>query len=258
MRLSLIVPVYNSELILEELNKRILQICKKMELQDDFELLLINDCSVDSSWEKIKILSKSYSYIKGINLSENFGQHNAIMAGFNNCKGNFIITLDDDLQHPPEFILEILEKLKTFDVCYTNYRNRKHRFWKKFVSKVNNIVSSFLLSKPLEIYMSSYRGLTRDIINEIIKYKNPDVYIDGLILNTSTNIGMITVDHHPRRNGRSNYNFKKLLVLWSNMLLNFSFLPFRIASPFGIILKFLVRIFRKKTLKPQFKIIEIL
>lgn len=258
MYLSIIVPVYNSENILYELSDRIFKACKQINLRDNFELLLINDCSIDNSWNKIKFLSKTNNHIKGINLSENFGQHNAIMAGFNNCKGDFIITMDDDLQHPPEFISKILDNLKISDVCYTNYRKRKHARWKTTVSKINNFVSSFLLSKPLNIYMSSYRGLRRFIIDDIIKYKDPEVYIDGLILSSTNNIKMITVDHHPRKEGKSNYDLKKLLILWSNMLINFSFFPIRIVSPFGILLKYFVKIFRKKTLKPQYEIIEIL
>ena len=83
------------------------------------------------------------------------------MAGFNYCNGNFIVTMDDDLQHPPEYVPEIVEQLKSYDVCYTNYINRKHLGWKKAVSNLNNIVSSFLLSKPLNIYMSSFRGLKK-------------------------------------------------------------------------------------------------
>ena len=172
---------------------------------------MINDFSKDDSWEKIKKLSKNYSYIKGINLSENFGQHNALMAGLNYSNGDCVITLDDDLQHPPEFFPNIFEQLKIFDVCYTNYKNRKHMIWKKAVSKINNVVSSFLLNKPLKIYMSSFRGLNKKIVLEIIKFKDPNVYLDGLIIKTTKNIGIITVEHHERFKGESNYDLKDFL-----------------------------------------------
>ena len=173
-----------------------------------------------------------------INLAENFGQHNAIMAGFNNCVGDFIITIDDDLQHQPEFIPDILKTLREFnkDVCYTNYKNRKHIGWKRLVSNLNNIVSSFILNKPLEVYMSSYRGLTKKLKTEIINYKQSNVYIDGLIILYAKKIGMINIDHKARKYGESYYNLKKLFILWSNMFLNFSFFPFRSASIFGIII----------------------
>ena len=218
MRVSIIVPVYNSSPILEELVQRIALTMKSLNLENNYELLLINDASEDDSWKTITLLIKQFTFIKGINLSENFGQHNAIMAGLNNCHGDYIITIDDDLQHSPEFFPDILNVLKTKDVCYTNYKNRKHIGWKKFVSKLNNVISSFILNKPLRIYMSSYRGMVKKIQLQIIQFKKSDVYIDGLIKNSTKNIGMISVDHHARKIGESNYNLKKLLILWSNMI----------------------------------------
>jgi undecaprenyl-phosphate 4-deoxy-4-formamido-L-arabinose transferase len=258
MNVSIIIPVYNSSLMLVELCERIFKIMKKLNLQNNFELILINDYSFDDSWQKIKHLSNQNFYIKGINLSENFGQHNAIMAGLNNCSGEFIITIDDDLQHPPEYIPAILKELNNYDVCYTNYRNRKHVGWKKFVSKLNNIVSSFILDKPLKVYMSSFRGFTKTINQKLINFKEKDIYLDGLIIKYTKNIAMITVDHQERKIGESNYNFKKLFILWSNMILNFSFFPFRVASIFGITLKIFIKLFRKKSGKPQFIIKEII
>ena len=156
MKISIIIPVYNSEQILEELIERINNVLKQIYLKESSEIIMVNDFSMDGSWEKIKDLSKKNSNIKGLNLTENFGQHNALLAGLHLCSGDNIITLDDDLQHPPEFFPDILEKLKEHEVCYTNYKNRKHLTWKKIVSKINNVVSSFLLNKPLNVYMSSF------------------------------------------------------------------------------------------------------
>ena len=130
MKISIVVPVFNSSDILDELVIRIKNVLEKSDYKDNFELILINDFSSDNSWIKIKNLRKKYFFIKGINLRENFGQHNAIMAGLNNLSGDYVITLDDDLQHPPEYIPNIIEKLNDFDVCYTNYKNRKHIGWK--------------------------------------------------------------------------------------------------------------------------------
>ena len=163
MKVSIIVPVYNSSSMLEELVQRVNKTMSNLDFENDYELLLINDCSEDNSWKTIVRLIEQFPFIKGINLTENFGQHNAIMAGLNICIGEYIITIDDDLQHPPEFFSNILNKLKTQDVCYTNYKNRKHIGWKKFVSNLNNIISSFILNKPLKIYMSSYRGMVKKI-----------------------------------------------------------------------------------------------
>jgi len=256
IKVSIIVPVFNSSEILDELNQRVFKIMKNINLLNNFELIMINDFSNDKSWEKIKELSTKYNYLKGINLTENFGQHNAIMAGFNNCIGELIITIDDDLQHPPEFLPDIIDKLNSYDVCYTNYRKRKHIIWKKIISNINNIISSFLLNKPLKIYMSSFRGLKKKVVLNIIKFKKPDVYIDGLILRSTKNIAMITVDHNARKSGSSNYTLKKLFILWSNMIIDFSFYPLRFASVFGLILKFFITVIRKKNVKPQYEIKE--
>ena len=125
------------------------------------------------------------------------------------------------------------------------------------IVNLNNVISSFILNKPLRIYMSSYRGMVKKIQLQIIQFKKSDVYIDGLIINSTKNIGMINVDHHARKLGESNYNLKKLLILWSNMILNFSFQPFRMASIFGIILKLITKLIRKKNNKKQFEILEI-
>ena len=255
MKLSIVIPVYNSSKIIDELVARILNSIKNLNLYNSFELILVNDFSSDKSWERILYFAKEYPFIKGFNLDDNYGQHNAIMAGLNNAQGDFIITMDDDLQHSPEFFPKILDKLIKYDVCYTNYKNRKHSFWKKIVSIINNIVSSFLLDKPIKIYMSSFRGINKKIVKEIINYKGPNVYLDGLIIISTKNIGMIEVDHFARRIGESNYTLKKLFLLWSNMVLNFSFLPFRPVSIFGLIIKFIIKIFRKQNNKSQFKIL---
>ena len=256
MKLSIIVPVYNSSDILHKLHERILRVITKMNLVNNFELILINDFSKDNSWKSIETLARNSNHIVGINLVENFGQHNALMAGLNYAKGDYVITLDDDLQHPPESIPDIIDQLKSFDVCYTNYKNRQHVNWKKVVSYINNVVSSFLLNKSLKIYMSSFRGLKKNIVSEIIKFKEPDVYLDGLIIGSTKKIGIITVEHFTRYSGNSNYNLKKLLILWSNMLMNFRFFPFRLASIPGIVLKFIIKNFRKKNTKQQYKILE--
>ena len=126
------------------------------------------------------------------------------------------------------------------------------------MSDINNFISSSLLNKPINIYMSSFRGIRKNIIKKIINYKKPDIYLDGIIINSTKNIGMISVDHYARKFGESNYDLKRLLKLWSNMVLNFSFYPIRFGSFFGILLKFLVKILRKKNTRPQFEIKEFL
>ena len=254
--LSIVIPVYNSQNILPKLINSIFSILKKKKII--FEIFLVNDFSQDNSWEVIKYLSSNYKFVKGIDLSTNFGQHNAIMAALNQCNGKNVITIDDDFQHSPNNIIDIYQELlKGFDVCYVNYLERKHEKWKIFFSYISNIISSFLLNKPLTIYCSSYKGFKKNVLKEIIKYKKSNVYIDGLILNFTRNISMISVPHYPRLEGKSNYNFSKLFCLWCNMTENFPIKPFRLATFVGFFLKMIIILFKKKSKhKKQYVIVN--
>ena len=255
MNLSIIVPVYNSSKILKVLVKRI----KKNLRTKNYEIIFINDASLDNSWNEIKKISKKNKKVKGINLSENFGQHSAIFAGLKYAKGKKIITMDDDLQHPPESIEDIMSKLNKHDLCYTIYLKRKHIFWKRSVSWVNNIFSSFLFNKPIHIYFSSFRGFDVKLLNQIVKDRNPIVFIDGLLLRYAKKICTIKVRHKKRFSGDSNYKFKNLFSLWFDMISNYHFYPIRIGSFVGMFSKIiilLIRILSRKNKVVQYKIKE--
>ncbi len=174
----------------------------------------------------------------------------------------FSITMDDDLQHPPESIEDIYNKLiKNYDACYVNYIDRQHPVWKIFVSWLNNVVSSYLMRKPLKIYTSSFKGFKRNVLQEIIKYQGSKVFLDGLILKATKNISVIFVPHHKRLSGKSNYDFKKLISLWSNMAINFPVYPIRLSTFFVIIIKYLILIYRNnfyrnEKIKNQYSIKE--
>ena len=156
MQLSIIIPVYNSAKIIPLLVKKIKNnINKKIK---KYELILINDSSIDNSWNTILKMSKRNKFIKGINLKNNFGQHTAIFVGLKFANGSKIITMDDDLQHSPKFILKIYDALNKYDLCYSIYSKRQYGLIKKFISYLNNLFSSILFNKSTKIYLSSYRG----------------------------------------------------------------------------------------------------
>jgi undecaprenyl-phosphate 4-deoxy-4-formamido-L-arabinose transferase len=166
--------------------------------------------------------------------------------------------MDDDLQHPPQYIGEIIEQLiNGFEVCYTNYINRKHVFWKHFVSWINNIISSHLLNKPYKLYLSSFRGIKRNILNRIIKNKKNNIYIDSTILKISPKITSIKINHQARFQGESTYSFTKLVNLWLNMASDSSVRPLRFFSFFVLIFQ-LTLSFKKSENKnlEQYKVIE--
>lgn len=235
--LSIVVPVYRSAQILPQLVDQIhAEMCKE-GLVDSFELLLVNDASTDSSWEVIRSLALKYTFIKGISLRRNFGQHNAIMAGLNYVNGDFVILMDDDLQHPPNAIGDMVRALtEGYDVCYTNYLNRQHVIWKKLGSRFNDWVATHLLGKPKGLYLSSFKAIRKEVVEEIVKYDGPYAYIDGLILDVTRFITTIPIEHQARHEGEGNYNLRRSFSLWLKMATSFSVLPLRLASYAGFAL----------------------
>ena len=248
MKLSIIIPVYNSYKILEKLSYEINYYLESI-LKNDFELIFINDCSTDQSWIVIKKLATKYNFVKGINLEYNVGQHGAIFIGLTKCNGDKIIIMDDDLQHPPSYLLSIYKKLEHCDACYTVYKKRKHVLWKILISYTNNIFSSLIFNKSFNIYLSSLKGINKNVKDNSINFV-PDIpFIDSLILKNAEKILNIDIVHQNRLEGTSNYNLKKLFILWFDMIENFHFYPIRFGSIIGIfsyLFVKIIRIFKKK------------
>lgn len=235
--LSIVVPVYNSARILPQLVDQVHAEMCKVGMVDSFELLLVNDASPDISWQVIRSLAQQHAFIKGVSLRRNFGQHNAIMAGLHYASGDFIVLMDDDLQHPPNAIGNMIRALAGgYDVCYTNYLNRQHAIWKRLGSQFNDWVATHLLGKPKGLYLSSFKAIRREVVDEIVKYDGPYAYIDGLILDVTRSITSIDIEHQARHEGEGNYNLSRSLSLWLKMATSFSVLPLRLASYAGFAL----------------------
>lgn len=216
MKLSIIIPVYNSSKILNALIKSIYKnLFKKCEF---LEVILVNDFSKDNSWETIKELKKEYKFIKGINLKENYGQHSAIFCGLKHFKGENVVCMDDDLQHDPEHIVKMVDQLKKYDVCYVKYKKREHNIYKILVSKLNNIVSSFLMNKSTKIYTSSFKCFNKKIGKKIASSNDAFIFLDYWIFKYTKNITSIFVTHNKRFLGQTNYGFRQLITLWSKMV----------------------------------------
>lgn len=256
--LSIVVPVYRSAQILPQLVEQIhAEMCKE-GLSDSFELLLVNDASPDNSWHIIRSLAAEHPFIRGISLRRNFGQHNAIMAGLNHVRGDFVVLMDDDLQHPPHAIGNMVHALaEGYDVCYTNYVNRQHALWKKLGSRFNDWVATRLLGKPKGLYLSSFKGLRKEVAQEVVKYDGPYAYVDGLILDVTRSITTIDIEHQERHEGEGNYNLSRSISLWMKMATSFSVLPLRLATYAGfalaaLSLAMIVFIVVQKMLHPEF------
>jgi len=237
MKLSLVVPVYRSQNILAHLVEEVQSAMNASGFNGDFELLLVNDNSPDDSWRVICELARVHPFIRGVSLRKNFGQHGATMAGLNYARGEIVVIMDDDLQHPPAEILKIVNAIEAgYDVCYTRYTGRQHARWKIIGSWFNDRVATVFLDKPKGLYLSSFKAIRREVAHEVVKYDGPYAYLDGLILETTRSITAVDIAHQTRREGQSNYNLKRSVSLWLRMFTGFSILPLRIATISGFAL----------------------
>ena len=237
-RISFIIPCYRSEKTVMDVVNQIEWIMRK-RTEYAYEILLVNDGSPDNVWSVIKELCGSHRFIQGINLSQNFGQHSALMAGYAVCSGDYVVTMDDDGQTPATETFLLLDKLlEGYDVVYGKYAERKDSLFRKMGTGVNNYMLETVIGKPKDIHLTSFFIARKYIINEICRYRNPYPYIWGLIVRTTKNIANVTISHADRVEGSSGYTLKKLLGLWMNGFTAFSVKPLRIATLFGVIVSF--------------------
>lgn len=236
-RLSIVIPVYGSENILAELVSQISRVMEGLDYAcENYEILFVCDQSPDKSWQVIQSLAAIHAPVRGILLRMNAGQHNALMAGFAHARGKIIVTMDDDLQHSPADIPKLLLEIKQgYDVAYARFKNRNHAAWKVVGSRLNNLVAGYLMKKPSELYLSPFRAMKAAIRDEILHYRGPYVYVDGLILTVTRNIVSVDVDHHDRYAGDSRYGFRKSVSLWLKMATSFSIVPLRVTSLLGLL-----------------------
>lgn len=238
--LSVVIPVYGSASILPDLVESLGRALDGTGVASSFEVVLVHDSGPDAAWEVIVALAANTPWLRGVNLRRNAGQHNAIMAGLTDARGRFIVTMDDDLQHDPADIVRVLEPLRSgADVCYVQFESRQHAGWKRLGSAFNDRVARWLLRKPAGLYLSPFRGLRRDIRDQVLRYNGPFVYLDGLILQSTGRIATIRAAHHARRDGKSGYSLRKSISLWLQMATSFSVAPLRLASLSGMVFSLL-------------------
>lgn len=234
-QVSIIIPVYNAEKSIGILVDKLIN-----NISDEIlsEIILINDGSIDDSEQVCTDVYYKYPHIVSfINLSMNVGEHNAVMAGLNRTTSEYVLIIDDDFQNSVTEAVRLINYAleHNYDVIYTYYDNKQHSFFRNIGSKFNDKVANILLKKPRGLYLSSFKIVNKFIVMEIINYKFPFTYIDGLILQTTNRIGNLQVKHDKRTNGKSGYTLRKLISLWLNMFTNFSILPLRISIIIGLI-----------------------
>ena len=232
--ISLVIPVYNGAGTIGSVVEEI----KQVFAAERFEIILVNDGSQDASESVCQELAAiNPDQVTALQLSRNFGEHNAVLAGLAYARGDFAAVLDDDGQHPPAEIRRMLSELKRgdYDVVYGHYIEKRHSWFRNIGSRFNDRVATWMLGKPRELYLSSFKVMNRFVVEQIIKYRGPYPYADGLIYRTTRRIGQIPVTHRVSSAERSRYNLHRLVRLWLNMFLNFSVAPLRLSVYVGLI-----------------------
>ncbi|MBE9605588.1 glycosyltransferase family 2 protein [Acetobacteraceae bacterium H6797] len=231
--LSIVVPVYRGAatvgLLVEALSK--------LRPEGGLEIILVNDGSPDNSGDVCRALQRSATVpLTYIEHARNFGEHNAVMTGLRHARGAYVITMDDDLQNPPEEVIKLYDhaRLGNFDVVYTRYAKKEHEGWRNLGSYFANKVADWLIDKPKGLYLSSFRCMSALAVRNVARYAGPYPYIDGLLMQVTQRLDSIEVKHLARAEGRSNYTMRRLIRLWLNLATNFSVAPLRLAVFAGV------------------------
>lgn len=229
--LSVVVPVYNSATGLDELVTRLERAIGHV---GPFEVVLVNDGSADASWQTIAELAKRRPFVAPIDLMRNYGQHNALLAGIRAARYDVIVTVDDDLQHPPEEVPKLLAKLgEGHDVVYGTPIQEQHGFWRNAASQLTKLALQDAMGVETARHVSAFRAFRTRVRDAFAEYRAPFVSIDVLLTWGTTKFAAVPVRHDPRRSGPSNYTLAKLFAHALNMMTGFSTWPLQLASVVG-------------------------
>jgi len=232
--ISVVVPVYRSvatlELLVSRLEKTLVGLVRS------YEIILVNDGSPDDSWAAIESLSRKNPSVAGINLMRNYGQHAALAAGIRACRGQVIVTLDDDLQTPPEEMPKLLEKLQEgFDLVYGARTKEAHGLFRNTCSRIGKNLLAKVFGVRVATSLSSYKAFQGALRQPLLRHHGPVVFLDALLCWGTTRVGSVEVEHHQRKEGSSGYNWPKLIRHYTNMTTSFSQFPLQVASFLGVV-----------------------
>lgn len=230
-KVTVVVPVYNGAANLGELVERVTAALAP----GDHEIVLVNDGSQDDSWAVVEQLAARHRPVVGIDLVRNYGQHNALLAGIRQATGDIVVTLDDDLQHPPEHIPRLLEELllSRKDVIYATPQREQHGLWRDAASKLTKLALQRAMGVEIARNVSAFRAFRTDLRDAFASYQGPWVAIDVLLAWGTSRFGAVEVAHLPRARGRSNYTLRRLASHALNLITGFSTWPLRVASIIG-------------------------
>ncbi len=233
-QLSLVIPVYRSQEMLKELHRRIIAAIEPID--PNFELILVEDCGGDDSWSVIQELAREDPRVHGIQLARNYGQHNALLCGIRVARGQILVTLDDDLQNPPEEIPKLLEKMEQgYDVVYGTPAAETHGFLRDQASRITKLALQASMGAETASKVSAFRAFRTRLRDSFADYRSPTVNIDVLLTWGTTRFDAVAVRQDERAAGASGYTLRKLITHAVNMMTGFSTLPLQLASVVGFI-----------------------
>lgn len=233
-KISYVIPCYCSANTIKDVVNEIDETMSFLE-KFTYEIILVNDCSPDNTFEIIKELAEKNDHIIAVDLAKNFGQHAALMAGFHQVSGDIVVCLDDDGQTPANEVEKLLQKLESgYDVVYASYEQKQHSCFRNWGSRVNSKMTEIMLGKPKELSITSYFAAQSFVIDEMLRYEHCFPYVIGLVLRSTKKICNVPVTHREREIGNSGYTIMKLLSLWMNGFTSFSVKPLRAATYVGV------------------------
>ncbi len=235
---SIVVPVYNSADVVGETVHRIVATFEDQGLA--YQLVLVNDGSSDSSWQVIAELARANSHVVAVNLLRNYGQHNANLAGFREATGDYVITMDDDLQNPPDQVRLLIDEAMTGrDVVFGRFAVKQAAFYRRLGSTLISLINRRVFAQPAELAVSNFRILRRDVVDRICASRTAYPYITGQALLYSSNRSDVLVRHEARSVGKSTYSTLRILRLALTILFSYSLFPLRLAAFGGFVIAFL-------------------
>jgi len=232
MRFSVVIPVYNSASVVEQTVTRVSEFFVLNALEH--EIILVNDGSLDNSWNVICELARKLPNVTGINLLKNYGQHNANLCGFRESKGDYVVTMDDDLQNPPEELGRLIEAARQgYDLVIGRFETKQHSLIRRLGSRAVGWLNRTAFEVKEDLVLSNFRIIRRDVVERVCRDTSVAPYVPGLLLKYSARRCNVLVRHLPRANGKSNYTMRKLFKLVATLVFNHSTIPLRYAASFG-------------------------
>lgn len=232
-KISIVIPCYRSSQTVTYVVERIQETVREHQ-EFDYEIILVNDGSPDETFDVIAEAAEKWDNIIAVDLSRNFGQHSALLAGYSVVSGDYVLGMDDDGEHDPKDMFKLVEKLEEgYDYVCAKFPSTDHSLYKRLGSKLNNWMATKFVGKPADAIFSSYYIMRRYIVDHIVTSPNPRPYIGGMIVAVTKRLSYVEIEHHTRRAGKSSYNLKKSIALWVNGITAYSVKPLRLATAVG-------------------------